>query len=281
MLVRSGTLQLAMAFTMPRRSRSPQFASVLALLMGAGVAIGSAWCTRGVTAFVVGGVSQLGCSRVPLRAEGTSASESEKKEKAPLVRLTDENVQNTASLLGGVVGLLVGGIWVGAALFAATTYFSRRPEDDISKAINGVARTGLEAINGAGDLNAEYQVTDQVGSSLSGAVQSAKENPSTKDAAEAVTGAIDTAVDSFTKFEKEVDVKGSASNLLNSVTSVTYDAVDKVAELDKEYKVTDAVGKKLDEVNKELKITDQIGKITDQVSSTVKGDESKPETKPK
>jgi len=218
---------------------------------------------------MVGGASQLGCSRVILRAEATS--ESEKSEKAPLVRLSEENVQTTASLLGGVLGLLVGGVWVGAALFAATTYLTRREEDDISKALKGVARTGLEAINSVGDLNEQYKVSDQVGNSLSAAVQSAKENPSTKDAATAVSGAVEKAVDSVSKFDKEVDIKGTAGSLLTSASNTTYDAVEKVADLNKEYKVTDAVGKKLDEVNKEYKISDQIGKITDQVSSSVQG----------
>jgi len=218
---------------------------------------------------MIGGASQRGCRQVPLRAESTS--EPEPSGKAPLVKLSQENVQTTASLLGGVLGLLVGGVWVGAILFAATTYLSRREEDDIANAINGVARTGLEAINSVGDLNQEYQVTEQVGSSLAGVVKSAKENPDTKDAATAVTGAIDSVVESATKFDKDVDIKGSAGAAIGSVTSVTYEAVDKAVELGKDLGIADKLG----EVDKELKISDNIGKIKDQVSSTVQG-ESKP-----
>jgi len=227
-----------------------------------------------VTAFMLGGVPQQGCSRVPLQAESASESENIGKdaEKAPLVKVSNENVQTAASVLGGVLGLLVGGVWVGAALGAATAFLTRQEDNDITSTIKTVARTGLEAINSLGDLNEEYKVTDQVGSSLSDAVKTAKENPSTKDAATAVTDVIDKAVESVKKIDKEVDIKGTAGSVIASVGSVTEDIVDKVSELIKEYKITDTVGKKIEEVDKELKISEQVGKITG---------ESKGESKPK
>jgi len=223
---------------------------------------------------MLGGVSQRGCSRVSLRAESASESENSGKDggKAPIVKLSDENVQTAASVLGGVLGLVVGGVWVGAALGVATAFLTRQEDNDMSSAIKTVARTGLEAINSLGDLNEEYKVTDQVGSSLSDAVKTAKENPSTKDAATAVTDVIDKAVDSVKKIDKEVDIKGTAGSVIASVGSVTEDIVDKVSELIKEYKITDTVGKKIEEVDKELKISEQVGKITG---------ESKGESKPK
>jgi len=199
-----------------------------------------------VTAFVVGVGSPLDCRRTPRWAESNSESEN----RAASVKLTDENVKTSASVLGGVFGLLVGGVWVGAILFFAASFLARREEDNITKTINDVARTALEAINSVGDLNEQYQVTDQVGSFLSDAVQSAKENPSTKDAATAVTGVIDKAVDYVSNFDKEVDIKGTAGSLIISGSNAAADAVDKLAELAKEYKVTDAVGKKIDEVTK-------------------------------
>jgi len=196
--------------------------------------------------FMGTGVSALGGSRVPLPAESTSASES--SGKVSIVKQSEENVETFASLLGGVFGLWNGGLWVGAAFFAATAFLVRRQEGDTSKTIKGVVRSGLEVINYAGDLNEKYHVTDQVGSWLSDAVQIAKENPSTKDVATAVTSVFHQAVDSVRKFDREVDIKSTAGSCIALASTAAADSVGTLIELGKEYAATNAIGKKIDKV---------------------------------
>ncbi|CAK9067073.1 unnamed protein product, partial [Durusdinium trenchii] len=74
--------------------------------------------------------------------------------------VTKENSIATAGVLGGVAGLLLGGFWIGAAGFVATSYLAKK-EDDVSTVLKGVSTASLEALNYVDYLNKKYEVTNK------------------------------------------------------------------------------------------------------------------------
>jgi len=181
-----------------------------------------------------------GCTQ-PSKMRGSMRLHAEEKagETVALVKVTPENQVTTASLLGGAAGLLLGGVWVGGALFAATSYLARRDDDDISKGLKGVASKGLEFLNFGSYLNEKYTVTGQIGTALSGAI---KDTP------------LDTVAESINSVDKDVGIKNSIGNLVSAASDMAGQAVETVVELNDEYKVTqtitDKVKETIDEVTK-------------------------------
>merc|ERR1719480_693604 len=168
-------------------------------------------------------------------------AEEKASETVALVKVTDENKVTTASLLGGAAGLLLGGVWIGGALFAATSYLVRKEDDDISKALKGVATSGLEVINFGSYLNDKYTVTGTVGDALSSAI---KDTPLTQ------------VTDSIGAVDKDVGIKDSLGNLVSSASEVASQAVGTVVDLNNEYKITDTIVEKVKET------VDQVSKGT-------------------
>ncbi|CAE8646425.1 unnamed protein product, partial [Polarella glacialis] len=123
---------------------------------------------------------------VALEAEA-QAEPAEKTSSMALVKVNEENSVTTAGVLGGLVGLFVGGVWVGGALFAASSYLARKKDDDLAAGLKGIAAGGLEALNYVDYLNVKYEVTDQVGSALSNALGDAKSGDN-KETVSSVTG---------------------------------------------------------------------------------------------
>lgn len=192
----------------------------------------------------------LGSTRAAtLRGARTSmhAEAEEAKTSVALIKVTEESKVTTASVIGGVAGLLVGGVWVGGALFAATAYLARKEDDDVSKAIKGVASTGLEAINFAGYLGDKYDVTSSIGTAMTDALSDARKNSDTSSVIEFFDG-IGEAV---TKFDQDVGIKDTVGNAVTSASDLASQAVSKALELNDQYKITDQIADKIKEVSNE------------------------------
>merc|ERR1711948_157574 len=151
----------------------------------------------------------------------------------------------TASVLGGLAGLLVGGVWVGAGLFTAGAYFARK-DDDVSKALKGVAAGGMEALNFVSYLNDKYTVTDKFGSAISDAIDSAKSS-SNSESTEAISGFLGGVVGTVKEADKDIDFKGTFGTLAMSASDLANQAVEKAVEVNEKYKLVDQIKEKIDE----------------------------------
>jgi len=172
---------------------------------------------------------------------------------AALVKVTEENKVTTASVVGGTAGLLLGGVWIGGAAFAASSYLARNKDDDVSKALKGVASAGLEAVNFAGEMNEKYELTNKVGDAVKGAVDKAKENPDTKETVTQISGFFDGVADAVQKFDDDVGFVDTLGGAVTSASELASTAVDKAVGLNKQYKVTDQISDKIQEVIKSSK----------------------------
>lgn len=158
-----------------------------------------------------------------------------------LVKVTKENTIATAGVLGGVTGLLLGGFWIGAAGFVATSYLAKK-EDDVSTVLKGVSAASLEALNYVDYLNKKYEVSNKVGTAVNEALDSNQGETTTtvKDALGTVNGAIDS-------FDKDVGIKDTLGSLVLAGSDLAGQLATKVVELNTEYKVTDQLKAKIDE----------------------------------
>ena len=193
----------------------------------------------------VGPVARTSAPRVALQAEAESKTDS-----VALVKITPETQMTTASVLGGFAGLLVGGVWVGAGLFAAASYLARKEEDDLSKALKGVAGGSLEALNFGGYLNNKYTVTDKIGSALKGALEDGKKGESAETFS-SVGSAFDSVGDAIASLDKDIGIKDTLGSLATSASELAFQAVTKAIELNKEYKITDQIQEKINEASAE------------------------------
>jgi len=210
----------------PRRSTA--LARVGALAAGAGLLAAG-------TSFVAGGVAPKALrGHVAVFAEKDDAP----KESTALVAITEDNKVTAASVIGGVAGLLVGGVWVGAALFAATAFLARQ-DNDASKALKGTAGGALEALNFGSYLNERYEVTGKVG----GAISDAVEKTDSKDAKNILATVKKTVADA----DKELNFKSTVGSLATSASDFAAQAVGKASELNEKYQITDQIGSKINE----------------------------------
>jgi len=183
--------------------------------------------------------TRLERSGVVLEAEASAPAPAPSSSVA-LVKVTEENTITTAGVLGGVAGLLLGGVWVGGLTFAAVSYAARRKDDDVAAALKGISSGGLEALNYVDYLNAKYKVTEGVGSSLSDAIAKADSQGSVK-------SSLDSVGDAISSFDKEVNIKDTLGGILTAGGDLASQAVNKVVELNEQYKITDQIKEKVDE----------------------------------
>eukprot|EP00933_Yihiella_yeosuensis_P072427 TRINITY_DN80810_c0_g1_i1.p1 TRINITY_DN80810_c0_g1~~TRINITY_DN80810_c0_g1_i1.p1 ORF type:complete len:253 (+),score=60.78 TRINITY_DN80810_c0_g1_i1:83-760(+) len=200
---------------------------------GVALLIVAAWGAPTILGFVglAPPTSRLSSS-VALRAEA-------EKQSVALVKVTEENTVTTAGVLGGLAGLALGGVWVGGALFAATSYLARKKDDDVAKGLQGVASGSLEALNFVDYLANKYEVTNKVGSAINDALKSGSAGTE-KTALDQVTEAIDS-------FDKEVGLKDTLGSILVSASDLGGQFIDKVVEVEKEYKIIDGLKEKISE----------------------------------
>ncbi|CAE7533291.1 MPHOSPH10 [Symbiodinium pilosum] len=209
------------------RGRTARAALLLALVVPATL------CFTGALA----PASQGRTARAAEAATGSSGSSS-----VALVKVTKENSIATAGVLGGVTGLLLGGFWIGAAGFVATSYLAKKEDSDVATVLKGVSSASLEAINFVDYLNSKYDVTSKVGTALNDALEkSDSETTST------VKGSLDTVGDAITSFDKDVGIKDTLGSLILSGTDLANQLAAKVVELNDQYKVTDQIKAKIDE----------------------------------
>jgi hypothetical protein len=164
-----------------------------------------------------------------------------------LVVINDASTITTASILSGFAGALLGGIWVGGALFVASSYFGRK-DTDVSLALKGVATSVLETLNFGGQIADKYKVTDKIGGTLSDAVSNVKASAGDNEAVNTVVGVFDGAAKAVGDLDKEVGIKDSLGNAVSSASELASEAVEKAVEVNQEYKITDTVVEKAQEV---------------------------------
>jgi len=208
--------------------------SAAVLLPLAALAIG-AWVLASSCGFVNPGAVAPRVNHVALRAE-TADSPSP---SVALVKVTEENKVAMTGVIGGVAGLLLGGVWVGAGLFAIGSYLAKKDDSDVSKALKGVSWSGIEALNFGAYVNDKYSVTGKIG----GALDDALSSESNKEA----KGYVDSFVKAVQNADKEIGFLDTFGKLATAGADLASQAVDKAVAINNEYKLTDQLKEKIEE----------------------------------
>merc|ERR1712085_91528 len=111
-----------------------------------------------------------------------------------------------------------------------------------STALKGVSSTALETLNFGAYLNDKYAVTSTISDSFTSALESSP------DAKKSIDNACSSVNGAYTSVDQDVGIKDTLGTILASGSELASQAVDKVVELNEQYKVTDQIGEKISEV---------------------------------
>mmetsp|Transcript_58476 Transcript_58476/g.136660 ORF Transcript_58476/g.136660 Transcript_58476/m.136660 type:complete len:239 (-) Transcript_58476:86-802(-) len=226
-----------MAFT--RRSRAP-----IALCLFVAALAGLTVYKATVTTTFVGLRGSLRNADVVVRAEAEGApapAPAPAPQSTELVKIDEANVKATAGVIAGLAGLLVGGLWIGVALFAASSYLVRK-DDDLGNGIRGASTNFLEALNFTSSMDGKYKVTDKLGKTVSSAVE---KNVKSADTKETINTAVGTVQGSIKDLDKEVGIKATLGSLVLTANDFSAQAVEKLLDFNEKNKVTDKLSEQV------------------------------------
>ncbi|KAL3788555.1 hypothetical protein ACHAW5_009401 [Stephanodiscus triporus] len=175
-----------------------------------------------------------------------------------IVPINEASVQFAAGALGGVVGLVLGGPILGAVAASAFNYISRKEDDRSSsssslttretvtakRVVDTASQTALLAYNFIAQFERDNKVVDSVLRFLESAVDGLKGTDSPGvDALVALESTLGGIANKVEEWNDDYDLLGGAGTVLDSVGDLVEIGVDKVVELNGEYKLTDrAIG---------------------------------------
>lgn len=159
-------------------------------------------------------------------------------EKAYLVPVKEETIEFTAGILGGAAGLVVGGPVLGAIGAAASNYVSKN-NGDVNDVVKAVSKTSIEIYNYLSKLDAKYEILTNTQASLTEALEKLKASQSDPATIEKVEAALASTTSKIKEINDEYDVVGAGTTALGVLGDFIDQAVEKVGELNEEYKLTD------------------------------------------
>ncbi|KAL7557147.1 hypothetical protein ACA910_002429 [Epithemia clementina (nom. ined.)] len=163
--------------------------------------------------------------------------------KAPvggaLVPIKEETVEFTAGLVSGAAGLILGGPVLGAIAAAAGNYISKS-EGDVAVVVKSVAKASIEVFNYLAALDSKYEALGKAKNSLDDALTKLKSQPNVDpETLTKVEKAISSTKKKVSEINDEYDLVGGGMTALGVIGDLVEKAVQKVGELNKEYKLSD------------------------------------------
>lgn len=166
-----------------------------------------------------------------------------------IVPINEATVQFTAGALGAAAGFVLGGPVLAAITASVFNYLSRKDEDKSSgsntsakKIVDAASQTALLAYNFLAQFEKDNKVVDSTFKLMEKVVDKAKEADSPAGDAlvtlESTLGGIASKVE---ELNDDYDLVGGAGTVLESVADLVEIGVDKVVELNDEFKLTDRV----------------------------------------
>lgn len=197
-------------------------------------------------------------------SSATTASSSSTKQtqftvprELALVPINESTVQFTAGALGATAGLLLGGGPFLAIFLSATANYLSRKDDNIQSSgkdgniatatspkriVDTASQTVLLIYNFLAQFERDNKIVDGTFKVFEGAVDKAKQNEESGEAIVALESTLGGLVTSIGQLNEDYDLVGGAGTILNSVGDLVETGVDKVVELNEEYKLSDRVG---------------------------------------
>mmetsp|Transcript_17918 Transcript_17918/g.27998 ORF Transcript_17918/g.27998 Transcript_17918/m.27998 type:complete len:355 (-) Transcript_17918:390-1454(-) len=166
-----------------------------------------------------------------------------------IVPINEASVEFTAGTIGAAAGFVLGGPIVAGLVALSCNYLARKDDDKSSsttttttspkKVVDTASITALNAYNSLAKFEKQNAILDTISNLLENIVNKAKESDSPAgDAIVAVESTLGGIVDKV----EEYDLVGGAGTVLDSVGDLVEIGVDKVVDLNEEYRFTERVG---------------------------------------
>jgi hypothetical protein len=173
-----------------------------------------------------------------------------------LVPINESTVQFTAGALGATAGLLLGGGPFLAIFLSATANYLSRKDDNVQSEKDGniatatspkrivdtASQTVLLIYNFLAQFERDNKIVDGTFKVFEGVVDKAKQNEESGETIVALESTLGGLVTSIGQLNEDYDLVGGAGTVLNTVGDLVETGVDKVVELNEEYKLSDRVG---------------------------------------
>mmetsp|Transcript_24020 Transcript_24020/g.21844 ORF Transcript_24020/g.21844 Transcript_24020/m.21844 type:complete len:225 (-) Transcript_24020:111-785(-) len=156
---------------------------------------------------------------------------SDEPPKYEIVPLEKTNIKNAAAVTGGVLGFVLGGP-VFAVVFAAVSNFVAKKEDDAGEAIRGFGKTVIESYNYLNKINAKYDITGKISTSLNSAISSINTESESIDK---IKSTVTDTVAKIDEINKEYDLTTKIGEVATASATFTDAAIEKVIELNDKY----------------------------------------------
>jgi len=171
-----------------------------------------------------------------------------------LVPINESTVQFTAGALGLTAGLVLGGPLLAIFLSATANYLSRKDDEpqpgkeesatstSPKRIVDTASQTALLIYNFLAQFERENKIVDGTFKLIEGAVDKAKQSEEGGETIASLENTLGGVAKSVEKLNEDFDLVGGAGTVLNSVGDLVEDSVDKVIDLNDQFKLTERVG---------------------------------------
>jgi len=178
----------------------------------------------------------------------TTSSEFSVPREFAIVPINEATVQFTAGTLGAVAGLALGGPILAAFSASIFNYLSRQDKDPKSdnenspkQIVDKISLTALTWYNSLAQFEKNNKIVDTTLNLAEKVGDKAKETPA-RDVLVTIESTLGGMADSAIKVNDDYDLIGGAETVLDSVGDFVEASVDKVVEMNDEYRISDRVG---------------------------------------
>lgn len=184
----------------------------------------------------------------------TSSSSGTIPRELALVPINESTVQFTAGALGLTAGLVLGGPLLAIFLSATANYLSRKDDEpqpgkeesatstSPKRIVDTASQTALLIYNFLAQFERDNKIVDGTFKLIEGAVDKAKQSEEGGETIASLENTLGGVAKSVEKLNEDFDLVGGAGTVLNSVGDLVEDSVDKVIDLNDQFKLTERVG---------------------------------------
>lgn len=147
-----------------------------------------------------------------------------------LVPLEKKNIEQTAAVTGGILGLVVAGPF-GAAVFAAISNYLVQRDNEPGEALRGIGKTVIESYNFLNKLNSKYDVTGKVKDTVSNAFASI-DSDNENEVVQKVKTTFTSTTEKIANLNEEFDFVGKSQQVLEAAAKLSDATIEKTVELD-------------------------------------------------
>lgn len=159
-------------------------------------------------------------------------------EDGAIIPLNQANIEFTSGILGGALALFLGANPIFAVVAAAAANYASKKEDlgEVNELVQGLSKASLSTFNWFAKLDSKYAIVSKLSESLDKSINDLKNSDG--GSAETVKK-IEETTKQIQQLAEDIDLLEGGKQALGAVGEVLETSVDKAADANREYKLTD------------------------------------------